>query len=670
METIGDRIRTKRKELGLTQVELGEKLNVTDRAVSKWEQNDGNPDIAFLPKLAQIFNVSIDYLLTGTEPPKEIIIKSPKEMLFETDDVLYLDKISPNELNIIEIYNHKLVNTFEYLVDNSKIKSYLRLYDSRKIIYMLLISNRLDKITFLGFNDIGLADEKELTDEMIDEIVSGERVNDATRNYILSIHCRELKNARSGNVQKNTDTFHGYGNWQLIYPRLLDKFALAKKWDWVKKILDIAFAIDKPNAEIYEQAKKEPYSQYRRYLAFTPPNYKDTMFGVYSGLQVFAVPYSTLQTLLKEKQYELLNYANSINEMLDKEVIAQKIIDSALIDADNALSEEDKFLKHAVYNKIINSSLLESCNNLKLVRKILDDNYYHYYEMVCDLLTSNRTKELFEFFVDNGYDEIAQLLLYRDKKEILNRSFTELIVVPERTDRPEYKAHKSLLDNQHRISMGDIESYIKARMAEENVSKNRFLSGRSLIDEYVQLDNNWVVDYIKGLKEKIYQRIVDRQELEKQKKKEAAEREKLAKGLTKDYFANLLDSGKLESIKLFKLELCSLLDAIFLYDYHYAGEDFSERMNEHFKQIEKKLPQERYISDDWEGYSVPDTKYNNDVVKPAKEHAAHLRDIFYRLRVLRNNILHPEKISVQDLTEDEMKECLEYVFSINKKVEE
>lgn len=65
MNTIGDRIKIKRKELGLTQAELGKKLHVTDRAVSKWEQNDGNPDFSILPQLAEILNVTLDYLITG-----------------------------------------------------------------------------------------------------------------------------------------------------------------------------------------------------------------------------------------------------------------------------------------------------------------------------------------------------------------------------------------------------------------------------------------------------------------------------------------------------------------------------------------------------------------------------------------------------------------------------
>ena len=67
MEKIGDRIKSKRKELGLTQAELGEKLNVTDRAVSKWEQNEGNPDMSIIADLADILGVSLDYLITGKE---------------------------------------------------------------------------------------------------------------------------------------------------------------------------------------------------------------------------------------------------------------------------------------------------------------------------------------------------------------------------------------------------------------------------------------------------------------------------------------------------------------------------------------------------------------------------------------------------------------------------
>lgn len=65
METLNDRIKQLRKEKGLTQSQLADLLGVTDKAVSKWEVGEANPDISLLVKLAEIFGVTIDFLLTG-----------------------------------------------------------------------------------------------------------------------------------------------------------------------------------------------------------------------------------------------------------------------------------------------------------------------------------------------------------------------------------------------------------------------------------------------------------------------------------------------------------------------------------------------------------------------------------------------------------------------------
>ena len=54
------RLRTAR---GLTQAELAAKLGVTDKAVSKWERNLSCPDIAAIPKLADILGISVEELL-------------------------------------------------------------------------------------------------------------------------------------------------------------------------------------------------------------------------------------------------------------------------------------------------------------------------------------------------------------------------------------------------------------------------------------------------------------------------------------------------------------------------------------------------------------------------------------------------------------------------------
>ena len=62
-----------RKENSMTQFELAEKLNYTDKAVSKWERGESVPDIAVLKHISEIFGVSIDYLTEdGHESKREL----------------------------------------------------------------------------------------------------------------------------------------------------------------------------------------------------------------------------------------------------------------------------------------------------------------------------------------------------------------------------------------------------------------------------------------------------------------------------------------------------------------------------------------------------------------------------------------------------------------------
>ena len=68
--TLGKRIMQHRKNLGLTQDQLAEKLGVTAQAVSKWENDQSCPDISMLPKLAELFGTTTDALL-GHEPVYE-----------------------------------------------------------------------------------------------------------------------------------------------------------------------------------------------------------------------------------------------------------------------------------------------------------------------------------------------------------------------------------------------------------------------------------------------------------------------------------------------------------------------------------------------------------------------------------------------------------------------
>ena len=60
-----------RKEKGMTQLELAEKMGVTDKAVSKWERDLSFPDVNSIPKLAEIFEISIDELMQTKDSTKK-----------------------------------------------------------------------------------------------------------------------------------------------------------------------------------------------------------------------------------------------------------------------------------------------------------------------------------------------------------------------------------------------------------------------------------------------------------------------------------------------------------------------------------------------------------------------------------------------------------------------
>ena len=70
-QTLGQKIAELRKAKNMTQLELANQLNITDKAVSKWERDISCPDINTFPKLAEILGVSVDELLQASTVGKE-----------------------------------------------------------------------------------------------------------------------------------------------------------------------------------------------------------------------------------------------------------------------------------------------------------------------------------------------------------------------------------------------------------------------------------------------------------------------------------------------------------------------------------------------------------------------------------------------------------------------
>jgi transcriptional regulator with XRE-family HTH domain len=93
--TLGKKISDLRREKGIKQEEMAERLGVSPQAVSKWENDISCPDIMLLPKIAQMFNVTIDSLLSNEQKRETQIL--PAEERKNIDDLIFRIRVNSAE---------------------------------------------------------------------------------------------------------------------------------------------------------------------------------------------------------------------------------------------------------------------------------------------------------------------------------------------------------------------------------------------------------------------------------------------------------------------------------------------------------------------------------------------------------------------------------------------
>ena len=75
-EIIGENLTELRKQKGYTQISLAEKLNYSDKAISKWENGSSLPPIDILLELANLYGVTLDYLVKDSSQKDKKLLKN------------------------------------------------------------------------------------------------------------------------------------------------------------------------------------------------------------------------------------------------------------------------------------------------------------------------------------------------------------------------------------------------------------------------------------------------------------------------------------------------------------------------------------------------------------------------------------------------------------------
>lgn len=102
---IGGFISGKRRELGMTQQQLADRLNISFQAVSKWEKGSTFPNVELLPELSAVMEVTVDELLSGCEKDGEELSYSKAGV-----DIAYTDTIKKEMAKHLETGDKRVLN--------------------------------------------------------------------------------------------------------------------------------------------------------------------------------------------------------------------------------------------------------------------------------------------------------------------------------------------------------------------------------------------------------------------------------------------------------------------------------------------------------------------------------------------------------------------------------
>lgn len=613
---IGDTIAKLRKEKGWTQNELAEKLQVSDKAISKWESNKGDPSIEFLPIMAELFNVTLDYLMIGKEQEEKIVTISKLELCAKKDDVKlfkeigkdlrYKDENNKTIFDYIFKYESKelfksLLPNAEHYISGHSIEFYENFYYMRilcndvSVVRDLIrleyihttLNNHIGEIykNIIGYNGSRLTSipRKIISNRIIDMILYSKNIDTSIKNAMFTNHKEQ-----------------NYISPSLLYPYLV-LYAL-KKNDFVlvKKLLENAVNINQENAQI-----KLAEWQSGTYLGFVD------------------LPKELFDCLLKDERYELLDLANKTN-MIYKEkytnnglyndifVLLPDEIEANKIKHDKKLTDKEKTIKLCIHKDILNIDELLATKDYKLIK----DNLYKYpvnfIEFFSDMINKKDYKSLFKMAVDVGLDtdSIMKEKIDEFSKKLINEFWTNGKSAVETWNRRPVDEFKKVQEQNFKYFKGwkDIRNYGMLNFSNKNLTINDILTK------------------LKESRDSIMQDLAFEEE-----------KNKITKDLSKEFFEQELEKNNIDRVII---NLCVKLEAILKYDCRYDG-DFQEMLK-------------RFC----DGFNTHDDESNDYDPKTPK--------LLNKLRIYRNGMVHA-RTSEESLTKDEIKYCIDYICNLKKK---
>ena len=474
---IGDAISKLRKEKGWTQAKLADKLQVSDKAVSKWESNKGEPSIEFLPKLAELFDVSIDYLMTGKEKEDKFITISKLELSAKKDDVDMYRKLNieatykdENGKTIFDyVFQYESKKIFAYLVENNECDTFIEYYgdDSNtmeKFFYMQILCNTKNVINDLfkldyidATNNTGLDDRvykyinykntnlkiirKCLSDRIIDKIVYDKNLNKEIKSIMIP-----------EKISSNT-------NLPISFPYIIYYVIRKKDYKLASTLLEKSLEYNEKQAE------------------------QDSGIGINYYRNFVNLPKEVFINLLENERYDLIDIANKvntkkygINHRPNLFQISPYEIEVNKIKHNNKLSKKEKDLQLCIHDGIICIDELIALNDFDLYEKALKKYPANEYEVIFEAIKNRDYKKVFDYAVQHSITSIIDAI--RNKKlDSMEENFCEYI---KSKHVPSYGSNKVILSNSinkdyYTVDIGRNLGVLNIKTKDNGINYQRFL---------------------------------------------------------------------------------------------------------------------------------------------------------------------------------------------------
>lgn len=603
--SIGKTIAALRKEKGWTQVELAEKLQVSDKAVSKWEKDDAFPSVEFFPALAELFDVSIDYLMTGKKVEPQVVTMSKAELCAKNNKPAMVKEIDcthrdENGKTLIDyIVKYECLDVFvELCTINKNNISKFKIVDAVKFC---ILSNRLDLLTKVAFqldrnvryefdtakDILGLLPESALEhfgnkqgidryacilpDAFFQMVLTDKRIKQETLDFILG-------------KQANRQCV-----WYHAFPYLIHQCYENNNKEMLSQLLMLT---KENNDYAYSNlTSKQNYAFNYFFIGF---------YNSKNGHGLVRILEKTTKLALDRGDFDLVSVFNEINSAIVKYHNSFKCyvangdeIRIAKLKLDKSVSAIDVAIQSTIHNGIVCIDELMAINDFNIFKKTLAKYPIHIVEVLMEMLQNNKLREVYQFAIDENDSSLATMIIKEDMEGAKKHIATYW-----RSDKYNINSkHLFILKNNRRID---------------------FYSTTRSYNEYKTIDS--ILAFI----EECRQRIINDLSLKLDKEKATGE-------LTREYFLNLLAKGDMEMLII---KLCVRLEAILRCDYHYEG-DFVKMIDQYCSTFNT--------------YDDEDNNYD-----------PHMPRLLHKLRMMRNGIVHSEKCN-DKLSVSELQECIDHI---------